>query len=157
MRTLIAALGIALLWNAGSALADGSCPYRGNDYLSGSEVCQMGTRYRCDYGAWQRLREPCPLQSILSREGCEYEGEFYAAGRVTCRSDTQRQQRCDGGTWQSIGTPCVAPAGTLPQLAQATTCAYGGAQFLAQSIMCRNGTTFVCQAGAWNSLRTACE
>ena len=157
MRILVGALAVALLCHAGPAFADGSCAYQGNDYLNGSDVCQMGTRYRCQHGVWQRESEPCSLHYALAQASCEYEGQVYAAGRVTCRVDIQQQQRCDGGQWQSIGTPCVASEGLVALSTQARTCLYGGAHFQAQSIMCKEGLTFVCQGGSWVNLQTPCE
>ena len=157
MRTSIVALVVALLCNAGLAVADGNCIYQDREYLTGSDVCQMGVRYRCDHGAWQGQSEPCALHSALAQARCEFEGQVYASGRVTCRADIREQQRCDGGEWRAIGTPCVASDGLVALSTQARTCPYGGAQFQSQSIMCKGGDTFVCEAGRWNSLRTRCQ
>jgi hypothetical protein len=158
----LAALGVMLGCGAGLAFADGSCDYQDASYLNGSDVCQAGTRYRCDNEVWQRMDAPCALQSALAQDSCRYEGQFYASGRVNCQSGTQ--QRCDNGRWQSLGTPCdgaalvVYPEGGFVSLpVSVRTCRYRDAQFQAQSVMCKDGVTFICEGGAWTSLRTPCD
>jgi len=160
MRTLIVALGVTLVCGAGLAFADGSCDFQGKDYLNGSDICRAGTRYRCENSEWHALGTPCALQSALAQAGCEYLGESYPSGRVECQSGIQ--QRCDGGAWQSLGTRCddttVATfSGFFARSVDDRTCAYGGAQFQEQSIMCRSGTTFLCEGGRWINQGAPCE
>ena len=160
MRTLIVALGAALICGAGLALADGGCDYQGKGYMNGSDVCQAGTRYQCKNGGWEMLGTACSLQSALSQASCEYLGESYPSGRVTCQSGMQ--QRCEQGQWQSLGTHCgdeavVAFSGFVALAVDQETCVYRGAQFQAQTTLCRNGKTYLCEGGGWNDEGTPCE
>ena len=157
MRRVMAVLGMVVLWSGRGVLADGGCEYQGAPYLNGSDVCQAGTLYRCETGAWRALTAPCPLNWTLAQRSCEFQGQRYDSGRVTCRADTQRQQVCDNGRWQPLDTPCVAAAGSEVPAASPKSCLYQGARFLPQTIMCRDGTNFICEGGAWENLRTPCQ
>lgn len=167
MRSLMtmATVAMTLLFNSRLALADGDCDYQGRPYLSGSDVCQGNAgRFLCDDGVWYPMNSPCALHSVLVRNGCGYLGELYPSGRITCQSGTQ--QLCDGGRWQSLGTQCDpitgevlsdgSSAAAVSAAAATTSCIYEGAEFLAQSIMCKEGSTFVCQGGRWANMRTPC-
>jgi len=160
MRSLIVALCVTVICGAGVVVADGSCPYQGQDYMNGSDVCQAGSRYRCENSVWRGLGIPCALESVLSDAGCKYLGQSYPSGRVSCQSGMQ--QRCESGAWQSLGTHCgdltvVAYNGYATLPVDQRGCSFGGADFQPQSVMCRDGSTFICEGGGWTDQGAACN
>ena len=160
MRNLIVAFGVALAFGAAVAYADGSCSYQGTDHLNGSDVCREGIRYRCENGLWHNLNMQCALQAVLAEAGCEYQGQPFASGRANCQDGTL--YRCDSGRWQSLRTPCgeaavIVYSGFIPFSVNGKGCLYRGAQFDAQSTMCKGGTTLMCESGEWTDLRAPCR
>ncbi len=135
--------------------ADGACNYEGADYLNGSQVCQSGAQYRCEYGTWKTLEGPCALQPVRSQRWCEYEGQSYASGAISCQA--LRPHRCDDGEWFSIGGRCSGPNGAVQSPPEAQGCAYAGAQFQPSSSRCKGGISFVCQLGRWVDMQMPCN
>lgn len=91
--------------------------------------------------------------------GCAYGGQTYSAGAAVCQSGTQ--YRCDGTQWQSLGTACqVSAAGDAPRVlppAAPRSCIIGDATVANGSSICRSGTTYRCDDGAWINVQTACQ
>ncbi len=89
---------------------------------------------------------------------CSYSGQIFSAGAAVCQSGTQF--RCDGTHWQSLGLPCRAGAADAPlnsAVVSSRSCPVGDATVANGSSICRSGTTFRCDDGAWISLGTACQ
>jgi hypothetical protein len=80
MRIVIIALGV-LVMVAGIALADGSCGYQGKEYLNGSDLCQEGTRYRCENSVWQQLSVPMRPRVAFLRSGVRVSGTVVPVGQ----------------------------------------------------------------------------
>lgn len=88
---------------------------------------------------------------------CMYYGQTYSAGSAVCQSGTQ--YRCDGSQWQSLGVNCQtadARDTTIPPRLP-RSCVVGDATVASSSSVCRQGTTYRCDDGAWISLQTACR
>jgi hypothetical protein len=105
---------------------------------------------------------PAPAQAVnpagAPSGSCSYGGATYSAGAAVCQSGTQ--YRCDGNQWQSLGVTCTATAADAPLNAgvrSPRSCAVGDATVASGSSVCRQGTTFRCDDGAWLSLGTACR
>jgi hypothetical protein len=87
---------------------------------------------------------------------CTYGGEVYSAGAAICQSGTQ--YRCDGSQWHSLGSACGTEARESNRPSAAPrSCAVGGATVASGSGICRDGTTFRCDDGAWINIQTACR
>lgn len=90
---------------------------------------------------------------------CSYSGQIYSAGAAVCQSGTQ--YRCDGTHWQSLGTACRTGAADAPANSGAVmsprSCGVGDATVATGSSICRAGTTYRCDDGAWISLGTPCR
>lgn len=88
---------------------------------------------------------------------CSYRGQTYSAGAAVCQSGTQ--YRCDGSQWQSQGLACQVsdardvsvPPGSL------RPCVVGDATVANGSGICREGTAFRCDDGAWINTHSACR
>jgi hypothetical protein len=91
---------------------------------------------------------------------CMYYGQTYSAGSAVCQSGTQ--YRCDGSQWQSLGVTCQradardARDTSVPPRAP-RSCVVGDATVASGSGICRSGTTYRCDDGAWINVQTACR
>jgi hypothetical protein len=99
-----------------------------------------------------------PYSPPVAVTGCTYNGETFSTGSAVCQSGTQ--YRCDGVNWQSLGTTCQPlVAGDAPRLPPNAprSCVVGDATVANGSSICRTGTTFRCDDGAWINMQTACR
>jgi len=103
---------------------------------------------------------PAPYPPPAATGSCMYYGQTYSAGSAVCQSGTEF--RCDGSQWQSLGTPCQSGDGrrahdtTLPPQSP-RSCVVGDATVASGSGICRQGTTYRCDDGAWINIQTACR
>jgi hypothetical protein len=108
-----------------------------------------------------RLVSP-PPSGALSVEpasgSCLYQGQTYSAGAAVCQSGIQ--YRCDGARWQSLGSGCQAiSASDAPARPprEPRSCPVGDATVAPGSSICRSGTTYRCDDGAWINMQTPCR
>jgi hypothetical protein len=101
---------------------------------------------------------PARLQPAPLASACNYSGQTYSAGSAVCQSGTQ--YRCDGSTWQSLGIPCTSTAADAPVRdvpRSDRSCMIGDATVANGSHICRSGTTYRCDDGAWINTQAACR
>lgn len=99
---------------------------------------------------------PQTYGSAPAGSACSYRDQAYTAGAAICQSGTQ--YRCDGVQWQSLGLACeVSDTRGFESPRSARTCIVGDSSVASASNICRHGSTFRCDDGAWVDLRTACR
>jgi hypothetical protein len=88
---------------------------------------------------------------------CSYGDQTYSAGAAICQSGTQ--YRCDASQWQNLGIACqVSDARDLTMpIRPSRSCVVGDSTVANGSGICRDGTTFRCNDGAWIDSRVACR
>jgi hypothetical protein len=94
----------------------------------------------------------------VAATGCTYNGQIFSTGSAVCQSGTQ--YRCDGTNWASLGTTCQPlVAGDAPGLPPNAprSCVVGDATVANGSSICRTGTTYRCDDGAWINMQAACR
>jgi hypothetical protein len=152
----LALFALAAVFTAGPARGEIGCDYKGTAYSHGSAVCQAGSQYRCQSGAWAGLGVACSENPPLAAKGCTFNGNAYSSGSASCQAGTQ--YRCDDGAWTSLAVACTASgqmAAGLP--AGGRTCMYNGATVATESTICKAGVTFRCDDGEWRNLGSACQ
>lgn len=126
------------------------CSYGGQNYSEGSAVCQAGSQYRCEQGAWRNLGTAC---GGTAGAPCESDGLDYADGSSRCVRNVSFL--CENGQWRNVGTHCRSDSGTTAS--RAPSCLLGGATLANGSFICRDGQTMRCNSGAWVSVGKACS
>lgn len=85
----------------------GPCPYAGQGYYDGALLCQSGSQYRCEAGAWHNLGLACPSNDTADSRWlrtCLLGDATVASGSMVCRHGTTF--RCADGAWVNVGTAC---------------------------------------------------
>lgn len=83
---------------------DPTCTYGAQGYSMGATVCQSGTQFRCENGAWRNLGVPCGVAPPAADRTCMYAGATVASGSSICRDGIS--YRCSDGAWINLQTAC---------------------------------------------------
>jgi hypothetical protein len=154
-------IGFAGPAGAGAQVATGGCSYNGRAYGGGMMLCQTGTQYRCENGAWRSLGTTCRVAGDAptgpaifgTNLACAYNGTSYSDGAARCENGVRFI--CDDGRWQYVNGGCGDDVSIVTSPTDG--CSLGGATLAHGSSICRSGVTFRCTGGSWVNVGTACR